>query len=162
MYRQNKKNIKGSEKCNDEISLSFFTKYCGNVTTYLNDNIILTQDYIVYCKGYGHHENMNLEYLEFMWARLIFQMRKMRLREDSSHGILIFSQCFNIIVICHFMFCQRTVLNTSWENSKLFGSFQILVSPFLKLVSILAKFPINRPTINSSVEKCKKENLTKT
>ena len=51
---------------------------------------------------------------------------------------------------------QRTVLNTSWKNSKLFESIWILISAFLKLVSILAKFSINRPTINPSLKKCKK------
>lgn len=50
---------------------------------------------------------------------------------------------------------SKSSINTSWENCKLFGSSGTLVSAFFKLLSIVAKFPINRPTPNSFGEKYK-------
>ena len=64
----------------------------------------------------------------------------------------------SIIIMCHLMFYQRTVLNISWKNSRLFESVWIVISAFfLKLVSILAKFSLNRPAINPSLKKRKKK-----
>ena len=39
----------------------------------------------------------------------------------------------SIIMMCHLMFYQRTVLNTSWKNSKLFESVWILISAFFEI-----------------------------
>ena len=42
----------------------------------------------------------------------------------------------SIIIMCHLMFYQRTVLNISWKNSRLFESVWIVISAFfLKLCS---------------------------